>query len=102
MRENRTSGSVRGALGNRRSYREISRRMEMEFEELGFGNRDGFCPHCGMFYEEDELKKILSLEEENKFRCSKCEKWIKCFEDFSFEGDIECHLVAIKPVNDSS
>ena len=24
MRENRTSGSVRGALGNRRSYREIS------------------------------------------------------------------------------
>jgi len=23
MRENRTSGSVRGALGNRRSYREI-------------------------------------------------------------------------------
>jgi hypothetical protein len=24
MRENRTSGSVRGALGNRRSYREIA------------------------------------------------------------------------------
>ena len=31
----------------------------MEFEELGFGNRDAFCPHCGMFYEEDELEKIF-------------------------------------------
>ena len=74
----------------------------MEFEELGFGNRDGFCPHCGMFYEEDELEKTFSLEEENRFRCSKCEKWIKCFGDFSFDGDIEYHLVAIKPVNGSS
>jgi len=26
MRENRTSGSVRGALGNRRSYREMSQK----------------------------------------------------------------------------
>ena len=29
MRENRTSGSVRGALGNRRSYREMAAAIEM-------------------------------------------------------------------------
>jgi hypothetical protein len=72
----------------------------MEFEELGFGNRDGFCPHCGEFYGEDKLDKLLSLEENTDFKCRKCEKWIRGFGDFSFTGDIEYFLVAIKPVTE--
>jgi hypothetical protein len=70
----------------------------MEFEELGFSNRDGFCPHCGAFYEEDILDKILSLEENTELKCRKCKNWIRGFGDFSFDGDIEYHLVGIKPV----
>lgn len=73
----------------------------MEFEELGFGNRDGFCPHCGEFYGEDKLEKILSLDEVTNFRCSKCKKWIKGFGDFSFTDDVEYHLVGIKPIKDT-
>ena len=72
----------------------------MEFEELGFGNGDGFCPHCGEFYGEDKLDKISSFEENTDFKCRKCEKWIRGFGDFSFDGDIEYHLVAIKPVTE--
>ncbi|MDD2466378.1 MAG: hypothetical protein PHI97_20450 [Desulfobulbus sp.] len=69
----------------------------MEFEELGFGNRDGFCPHCGEFYGEDQLENLLSLEENTDFQCRKCANWIRGFGDFSFTGDIEYHLIAIKP-----
>ena len=34
MRENRTSGSVRGALGNRRSYREMPFKMNMRDDKI--------------------------------------------------------------------
>ncbi|NOQ46742.1 MAG: hypothetical protein GQ559_08750 [Desulfobulbaceae bacterium] len=76
--------------------------MKIEFKELGIGNRDGFCPHCGEFYGVKKLGEILSLEEVTDFRCRKCEKWIRGFGDFSLADDIEYHLIGISPVEDSS
>ncbi len=70
------------------------------FEELEFVNKDGFCPHCGKFYEEDKLEKLLSLEKNTDFQCKKCEEWIRGFGEFSFiEANIEYYLVAIKPTS---
>ena len=69
----------------------------MEFEKLGFGNRDGFCPHCGEFYEKHKLEDMLSLEEYTELKCRKCTKWIRGYADFSIDADIDYHLVAIKP-----
>ncbi len=41
MRENRTSGSVRGALGNRRSYRESHHKEKMKkFQKILEGLKD--------------------------------------------------------------
>ncbi len=77
--------------------------MKMEFEELGYGNKDGFCPHCGEFYEEDELEDMIWFDENTDFQCRKCNKWIRGFCDFSLMGsDIEYFLVAIGEVKKNS
>ena len=52
--------------------------MKTEFEELGYGNKDGYCPHCGEFYKENELDEMLSFGEDNDFQCRSCNKWIYC------------------------
>ena len=72
----------------------------MEFEEIGFGNRDGFCPYCGGFYREDKLDELLLIEEYTEFEWLNCNKWIRGFAEFAFTGDIEYHLVAVKPVTE--
>ena len=75
---------------------------KMEFEELGYGNKDGFCPHCGEFYEQNELEEMLYFDKVTDFECRKCKKWIRGFCDFSDMGsDVECHLLAIELVKNN-
>jgi len=70
--------------------------MKDELDLLGYGNKDGYCPHCGEFYEEKELDEMLSFDEDTDFQCRNCNKWIRGFLMFSVMGsDIEYHLAAL-------
>jgi len=75
--------------------------LQTELEELGFGNKNGFCPFCGEFYEEEELDDMLCFGENTDFKCRNCKKWIRGFCEFSTMGsDVEYYLVAIGVVKE--
>jgi hypothetical protein len=64
MRENRTSGTVRGALGNRRSYRER-------------GNMSERCPICKVkfsWHGTNSVKRLLDVGSRKQYRyfCPSC------------------------------
>jgi len=70
----------------------------MEFEIIGNENKDGLCPHCGHYYEEDKLDEILSFDQDTDFQCDNCSQWIRGFKDFEvFSADVEYFLVDLKP-----
>lgn len=58
MRENCTSGSVRGALGNRRSYREMP-----FFEEMNLQERTFWLPSNKI--SEGNIEKLIDLIKTN-------------------------------------
>ncbi len=74
----------------------------MEFEEFGFGNKDGFCPHCGEDYKQRELERLITYGEYTEFECRSCKNWVRGFCEFEFMGpDLEYYLIAIRPLDDS-